>query len=317
MGTLSLINSKLISSEIYNTCGHLHFDQLIIHRVRSIPLLVVVAANGDVLDENAKKAIENCHSAASSSIKQYLKWAELYEKDEEVKQKTGILSSLKKALTKDSPEREQPPPQPNQEQELRESAESKVHKILLNERQNKEELLQKLQEKEDIIRHLQEVNQSLKHTNDELNTEIRTIKTTLEVSETRVRELEETTAQKKVEDAKFKEFLAVQGWLFKKGIKGPTANVYRKRYFRLDQGSKLYYYKSQSEGQPQGYIDLLKVVNVSAADSASQDKNNASFNIDCEGRTYQLQSYDQSDMKRWINALNYLKDYYRNKAAAK
>jgi hypothetical protein len=107
MGTLSLINSKLISSEIYNTCGHLHFDQLIIHRVRSIPLLVVVAANGDVLDENAKKAIENCHSAASSSIKQYLKWAELYEKDEEVKQKTGILSSLKKALTKDSPEREQ------------------------------------------------------------------------------------------------------------------------------------------------------------------------------------------------------------------
>lgn len=49
------------------------------------------------MDENAKKVIENCHTAASSCVKQYLKWT---EKDEEVKQKTGILSSLKKALTK-------------------------------------------------------------------------------------------------------------------------------------------------------------------------------------------------------------------------
>ena len=52
---------------------------------------------------------------------------------------------------------------------------------------NKDELLRQLQQKEDIIRHLEEVNLSLKHTNDELNTELRTIKTTLEQSQTKVR----------------------------------------------------------------------------------------------------------------------------------
>lgn len=52
---------------------------------------------------------------------------------------------------------------------------------------NKDELLRQLQQKEDIIRHLEEVNLSLKHTNDELNTELRTIKSTLEQSQSKVR----------------------------------------------------------------------------------------------------------------------------------
>lgn len=52
---------------------------------------------------------------------------------------------------------------------------------------NKDELLRQLQQKEDIIRHLEEVNLSLKHTNDELNTELRTLKTSLEQSQVKVR----------------------------------------------------------------------------------------------------------------------------------
>jgi len=42
------------------------------------------------------------------------------------------------------------------------------------------------------------------------------------------------------------------GWLYKKGVKGPTANIWRRRYFRCDQGPKLCYYKKQAEGTPQG-----------------------------------------------------------------
>ena len=60
------------------------------------------------------------------------------------------------------------------------------HKTTVNDKHNKDELLRQLQQKEDIIRHLEEVNQSLKITNDELNTEVRTLKTGLDQSEAKV-----------------------------------------------------------------------------------------------------------------------------------
>lgn len=61
------------------------------------------------------------------------------------------------------------------------------HKSKVDDSFNKDELLRQLQQKEDIIRHLEEVNLSLKHTNDELNTELRTLKTSLEQSQVKVR----------------------------------------------------------------------------------------------------------------------------------
>ena len=50
----------------------------------------------------------------------------------------------------------------------------------------------------------------------------------------------------------FSHKLQIRGWLFKRGLKGPTANVWRRRYFRCDQGSRICYYKSSAEGTPQG-----------------------------------------------------------------
>ena len=80
------------------------------------------------------------------------------------------------------------------------------------------------------------------------------------------------------------------------------------------------------------YIDLVKIISVSEVSPAQQDKNNASFNIDCEGRTFQLQAHDESEMRRyenmqclscychvicrWINAIDYLKTYYKKKEGA-
>ena len=62
--------------------------------------------------------------------------------------------------------------------------------------------------------------------------------------------------EKKLLDEK-KELLAnisLHGWLFKKGVKGPTANNWRRRYFKIEEGSKLSYYKTAGDGPPQGLV---------------------------------------------------------------
>ena len=46
------------------------------------------------------------------------------------------------------------------------------------------------------------------------------------------------------------------------------------------------------------FIDLLKVISIMELSPSLQDKNNASFNIECEGRIYQLQAYDEAEMRR-------------------
>ena len=60
--------------------------------------------------------------------------------------------------------------------------------------------------------------------------------------------------EKKLMDEK-RELLAnisLHGWLCKKGIKGLTANTWRRRYFKIEEGCKLTYYKSAGDGPPQG-----------------------------------------------------------------
>ena len=46
----------------------------------------------------------------------------------------------------------------------------------------------------------------------------------------------------------------LHGWLCKRGIKGPTADVWRKRYFKVEEGNKLMYYKRAADGLPQGLV---------------------------------------------------------------
>ena len=45
--------------------------------------------------------------------------------------------------------------------------------------------------------------------------------------------------------------ITLNGWLSKRGVKGPTANVWRTRYFRLEEGNRLAYYKTNDEDIPQ------------------------------------------------------------------
>ena len=118
-------------------------------------------------------------------------------------------------------------------------------------------------------------------------------------------------SSRQLEDEK-RELLAnlnIRGWLCKRGLKGPTAHVWRRRYFRCDQGSKIYYYKSASEGTPQGFIDLDRVISVQEVSAAQQDKNHATFLVQCDGRTYQLQAHDEATMRKWMGAIEYLTDW--------
>ena len=46
------------------------------------------------------------------------------------------------------------------------------------------------------------------------------------------------------------------------------------------------------------HIDLDKIISVQEVSSAQQDKNHASFLVQCDGRTYQLQAMDEANMRK-------------------
>lgn len=46
------------------------------------------------------------------------------------------------------------------------------------------------------------------------------------------------------------------------------------------------------------FIDLEKVISVQEVSAAQQDKNNATFFIQCDGRTFHLQAIDESSMRK-------------------
>lgn len=47
------------------------------------------------------------------------------------------------------------------------------------------------------------------------------------------------------------------------------------------------------------YIDLDKIISVQEVSPAQQDKNHATFLVQCDGRTYQLQAMDEATMRKY------------------
>ena len=103
--------------------------------------------------------------------------------------------------------------------------------------------------------------------------------------------------------------MEVKGWLFKRGVSGPTGRIWRRRYFK-NNGFFLAYYKSPNTQVEQGSIDLRKVNELSVLPPEKQDKNVASFNIMTNSRVYELQARSPEEMNRWIRAVNYLTNYH-------
>lgn len=49
------------------------------------------------------------------------------------------------------------------------------------------------------------------------------------------------------------------------------------------------------------FIDLDRVISVQEVSAAQQDKNHATFLVQCDGRTYQLQAHDEATMRKWVS----------------
>jgi hypothetical protein len=66
-----------------------------------------------------------------------------------------------------------------------------------------------------------------------------------------VKKLQEAVVRLEDEKKLLHASMEIQGWLFKRGVRGVTANVWRRRFFRVE-GSKIYYYKTICAAQAQG-----------------------------------------------------------------
>lgn len=95
------------------------------------------------------------------------------------------------------------------------------------------------EDQDEKIRHLEEVNMFLKLTNDNLNEEVVELRQQLIGAQQKLQSLEQSSRELQQEKREVLTNIGIQGWMFKRGVKGLTANVWRRRYFRCDQGSKI------------------------------------------------------------------------------
>ncbi|CAI8053426.1 hypothetical protein GBAR_LOCUS29225 [Geodia barretti] len=122
------------------------------------------------------------------------------------------------------------------------------------------------------VSYLDEINKKLQQANDGLGQEVANLKKKMGEFEEKLSNIELTSRAAEDERKELSANISLRGWLYKRGIKGPTANVWRHRYFRCDQGNKIYYYKSADEPTPKGCIDLEKVESVSEVESDAQQE---------------------------------------------
>lgn len=48
------------------------------------------------------------------------------------------------------------------------------------------------------------------------------------------------------------------------------------------------------------YIDIDKIISVKTVSGAQQDKNNCTFHVATDGRTYELQAHDEATMNKYV-----------------
>ena len=177
----------------------------------------------------------------------------------------------------------------------------------------KESELRESSEKLDLmtekVADLESENDTLRSKQFEMNEEIRHLKIIVK----EFRDQNQAMAEEKQE---LVAAMNVSGWLFKRGISGPTGRLWRRRYFQSN-GYFLSYYKSPNIQVEQGSIDLRKVREFEVLPIEQQDKNQATFNIVTEGRTYELQARSPEDMNTWLKAVKCIVKYHReNKLAS-
>eukprot|EP00800_Vazella_pourtalesii_P000976 TRINITY_DN10822_c1_g2_i1.p1 TRINITY_DN10822_c1_g2~~TRINITY_DN10822_c1_g2_i1.p1 ORF type:complete len:642 (+),score=167.92 TRINITY_DN10822_c1_g2_i1:37-1926(+) len=278
------------------------------YEVSSIPqLLLVNPETGRVIERDGKKELDKCHGSTEEQKALAALWSKgknsqsanklIAVKDSSVSNSLSTLDGISEnstAMTR----RKGSLKQLNTEQ-LIAQLESRL-------RQKEQELRvsqDQLQAAQEEITGLISENESLQSKNFEMNDQVRQLKII-------VKEFGDQNRAMADEKQQLVAAMEVKGWLFKRGITGPTGRKWRKRYFQ-NNGYFLSYYKSPNIDVEQGSINLKKVTNISILPEGMQDKNLASFNIITENRVYELQAKSPEEMNTWIRAVNYLSSYHK------
>lgn len=64
------------------------------------------------------------------------------------------------------------------------------------------------------------------------------------------------------------------------------------------ENTKIYWNLQRNTDVSLSFIDLTKLISVQEVSPAQQDKNNATFLVQCDGRTYQLLAHDEATMRK-------------------
>ncbi|XP_065060229.1 EH domain-binding protein 1-like protein 1 isoform X2 [Rhopilema esculentum] len=157
---------------------------------------------------------------------------------------------------------------------------------------------------------LEDENTMLRREKEDLQMEVGELQLLVEELRSRLIHAEADRQDNTTEKEKFFEKLDLKGWLCKRGVKGgPIGKRWQRRWFSISREGYLYYYKSNDNNIPRGFIALDLILAVEDVFPPHQDKNNGSFNVITDGRVYELMAYDQEEKEKWINALDFIRSW--------
>lgn len=275
--------------------------------VHQVPHLVIINRDCQLVDEQARKSVEYAVSN-TSAMQCYQDWLEgLAPKNGRKTVSDGVHKA-------ESPKKEQSTTGPSpaaaaSEREESESAKSQdTRRTVQSQSRGKTASSQELEEKLEYIRELEADKEALQLRVTEVAVENERLKSRVEELEERLREVNSVQSDLLREKKDLADQMNLRGWLMKRGVHGPTGRKWRRRFFRTDQGNQLCYYKGTT-GEPQGWIDLSKVKDVRKSSSETQDKNNLTFEVETEGRVYELLAENGPDMEKWMTAIKNLAEF--------
>ena len=279
------------------------------YEVSSIPQLFIVSPEtGRVIERDGKKELDKCHG----SIEEQKALAAQWSKGKNSLSANKLLAIREASMSNTSLSNldgisENSTSSTRRKGSLKQlNTEQLIAQLESRLRQKEQELRvsqDQLETAQEEITSLISENESLQSKNFEMNDQVRQLKII-------VKEFGDQNRAMADEKQQLVAAMEVKGWLFKRGITGPTGRKWRKRYFQ-NNGYFLSYYKSPNIEVEQGSINLKKVSSISVLPEGMQDKNLASFNIITDNRVYELQAKNTEEMNTWIRAVNYLSSYHR------
>jgi len=113
---------------------------------------------------------------------------------------------------------------------------------------------------------------------------------------------------------------AIEGYLLKQGQKGVVLKGWKRRYFSLRK-DRLYYYRSDKDGEAISYIPLQAVTDITTFPMSLGLKlkklEGCAFQLHSDKRTFYLLAESQNEMQDWVRALTSAKNFYsQNKTKA-